>query len=82
MKAIKKGEIIDDAEALEYAKKWVKEYKIYEMKPYRFLKDSGFFKPMLVNKDYGGYYLILYGLERTSKELAIGAIIIKLIIGI
>ena len=76
VKAILRGRIIGSKKALEYASRWIKEYKLYTMKPYRFLRDAKPLKPMLVNKDYGGYYIIPYA-SRKSKDFARGAIIIN-----
>lgn len=71
-----KGRIIPPREALEYATRWIKEYKIYEIEPYRILKKAKPLKPLLVNKDYAGYYIIPFALEERSR-LAHAALLVN-----
>jgi hypothetical protein len=54
------GRVISPEVALRYAAKWIKDYKLDEMKPYNVLKNAEATTPLLVNERYGGYYLIPY----------------------
>lgn len=57
---VMKGRIISPEEALKKAAQRIKEYKLYEIETYKDLKNAKPLKPLLVNKEYGGYYLIPY----------------------
>jgi hypothetical protein len=57
---VMKGTIISPQEALKEAALWIKENKIYQIETYKDLKNAKPLKPLLVNKEYGGYYLIPY----------------------
>lgn len=57
------GKVIAAEEALEYATKWIDEYKLYEIRPYKILEKAKPLTPLLVNRNYGGYYIVPYALE-------------------
>lgn len=68
------GKIINPEDALKYAARWIEEYKLYDMQPYKFLKKAKPLLPLMVNKNYGGYYIIPYAVEEKSAQ---GAIIVN-----
>ncbi len=59
--AVTKGEIINEKNALELAARWIKELKLYEKQPYAVLRKIKPLKPLLVNQEQKGYYIIPYG---------------------
>jgi|GEM_PF-218504 len=73
VKEVMKGRVITSKEALKYAAKWIKEYKLDEMESYRILKEAKPSKPLLVNEKFGGYYIIPF----TTSESAPVAIIVN-----
>lgn len=75
-KEILKGRIIDPRLALEQAKKWLLKYNLFEMEHFKKLADAKPLEPMLVDKAYGGYYLIPYA-PKDQNPHAIGAVLIN-----
>jgi hypothetical protein len=71
-----KGRIIPPEQALRFAARWIDEYKLYENETYKILKKAKPLEPLLVNKNYGGYYIIPYSLDRDNR-LANAAVIIN-----
>ncbi len=65
------GKIITPDDALRYAAKWVKEHKLYKMKPYTVLKKAKPLNPLLVNGNYSGYYIIPYASEGENAQAAV-----------
>ncbi len=65
------GKIITPEDALSYAAKWIKEHKLYEMKPYKVLKKAKPLEPLLVNRNYGSYYIIPYASEGGNARAAV-----------
>jgi len=65
------GKAITPKDALKYAARWVEEYKLYEMEPYKILRKAKPLKPLLVNKNYGGYYIIPYTLDGENAQAAV-----------
>jgi len=71
-----RGELIKPEKALEFALKWIEEYKLYEMRPYRLLKSAKPLSPILVNRGYGGYYIVPF-VEGGENRPAGGALLIN-----
>ncbi|MBI5042525.1 MAG: hypothetical protein HZC10_01545 [Nitrospirae bacterium] len=65
------GKVITPEDAMKYAAKWIEEYKLYEMEPYKILRKTSALTPLLVNKSHGGYYIIPYAVEEKSAHAAI-----------
>lgn len=65
------GKAIIPEDALKYAARWIEEYKLYEMEPYKILRKAKSLKPLLVNKNYGGYYIIPYALDGENAQAAV-----------
>lgn len=70
------GKLISPDDILGYASKWIEEYKLFEREPYVILNKARPLKPLLVNKDYGGYYIIPYSID-ASKRLVSAAVIVN-----
>jgi hypothetical protein len=69
---ILKGKLITPGSAVEQAAKWIEEYKLYEIGPYKLLKKSKPLPPLLVNSRYGGYYIVPFAEgSETRAEAAI-----------
>jgi hypothetical protein len=69
------GKIITPDDAMRYAAKWLEEYKLYEMEPYKILKQAKALAPLLVNKDHGGYYIIPYSTDENSRQASAAVIV-------
>ena len=66
------GPVIPPDEAVKAAARWIKEYRLTEIGPYQSLADSQPRTPILVNKEYGGYYLIPFaGKEAKTASVAL-----------
>lgn len=65
------GRVILPAQALKYADQWIEKYKLYDMKPYGILKGAQALKPLLVNRNHGGYYIIPYARKGQLAEAAV-----------
>lgn len=70
------GKVITPEDALKYTAKWIEEYKLYKMEPYKILKKAKPLMPLLVNKNHGGYYIIPYSVEEKG-QLAQAALIVN-----
>jgi opacity protein-like surface antigen len=76
-KAVLKGLVIKPKEALKFAKKWLIEHKyMYQVKGYDILHKAKPMTPMLVDREYGGYYLIPYALQGSNPH-AVAAVLIN-----
>jgi hypothetical protein len=73
IKEVLEGRVIPIKEALGYAFKWIKEYRLDEMEAFRILKEAKPSPPLLVNEKLGGYYIIPF----TTRESASVAMIIN-----
>jgi hypothetical protein len=73
---IMKGNLITPERAIKYALKWIEEYKLYQIGPYKLLKRGKPLSPLLVNKGYGGYYIIPFT-EGGENRPAGGAVLIN-----
>jgi hypothetical protein len=62
------GRLITPEDALRAAAQWIAEHKLYEMEPYKILKKAKPLRPLLVNKRYGGYFIIPYASEGNGPE--------------
>lgn len=71
-----KGEVIPPKKAMEQAAKWIEEYKLYEIGPYKVLKKSKPLPPLLVNREYGGYYVVPFN-ESGSGTVAGAALLVN-----
>ena len=74
-KEVLSGETLLPNDILKYTQKWIEKYKLYETEAYKDLKSATHLKPLLVDKKYGGYYLIPYttsqGKGNNAASLAI-----------
>ena len=74
-KQVEQGKIISEAMAQEFAMRWFKELKLEERAQYEVLRGSIPLKPLLVNQEFKGYYLVPLG-QRVG-ELSQGAILLN-----
>lgn len=65
---ILRGEILPIKIILQNAEEWIKECKFCEIEAYKDLKNAIPLKPILVDKKYGGYYLIPYTTTRGKEN--------------
>lgn len=72
IKVVMQGRVITIKEALKYAVKWIEEYELDKIELYETLKEARPLTPLLVNKDFGGYYIIPYS---TSKSAHVAILI-------
>jgi hypothetical protein len=61
------GRVIGPAEALRFAAKWIKEYKLNEISQFKIVSELAPSAPVLVNESRGGYYIIPY-LQKTPQQ--------------
>ncbi len=65
---ILKGVVIKPNEAVRYAEKWLKKYKISDIEGYRLLKGAEPLNPLLVNRKHGGYFIVPYASAAKTDE--------------
>ncbi len=67
------GVLITPDDALKYAQRWIVERKFEEMDEYKLLKNARPLPPLLVNRDYGAYYIVPYSTD--GKNVAISVLV-------
>lgn len=70
------GKLIMPDEARQFAKRWIKEYKLADYESYQSLRGATQLEPLLVNAEHGGYYIIPYSTDK-QQQLASSAIIVN-----
>lgn len=65
------GTLISADKAKAFAKRWIKEKKLYEIEPYKIFAKAKPLPPLLVNENHGGYYLIPYSTDGKQAQVAI-----------
>lgn len=67
-----RGELIPREEAFELARRWIEKLEILaELKPFRRLRESEPLEPLLVDPNYGGYYLIPFSADGKTAQYAV-----------
>ncbi len=69
------GKVISPEEAEELALQHIRDRKLYEKKPYRFVRDTYPRRAFLVNEKYKGYYVVPFEFEK--EELSPGAVLLN-----
>lgn len=72
---ILRGGLIPPEEALRFALRWIKEFRLDEMETYKMLKEARPLAPLLVNKDFGGYYIVPFAAGGETRQTQIALII-------
>jgi hypothetical protein len=72
---ILRGRIISPEEALKFADQWIRKYKLHKIETYKNLENAIPLNPLLVNKEYGGYYIIPYTTKRKSRHVSAAVLI-------
>ena len=65
------GTLITPAKATEFAERWVKEKKLYDIESYKVLANAKPLPPLLVNKDHGGYFIVPYSTDGKMAQVAV-----------
>ena len=65
------GPLISSQDAMSYAARWVKEKKLYDIESYKILAGAKPLEPLLVNEEYGGYYIVPYSRDGKLAQAAV-----------
>lgn len=68
------GSLISADQAKEFASRWIKEKKLYDIETYKILANAKPLPPLLVNRNHGGYFIVPYS---TDGKLAQAAVIVN-----
>jgi hypothetical protein len=68
---ILRGRLIPFPEILRYVKRWVEELELIELGPFKVLAEAEPMKPLLVNPEYGGYYVVPFSRDGRTASVAV-----------
>lgn len=69
------GRVISDSTAKQQAMMWIKKLHLDEREPYTLLRKIKPLKPLLVNREYKGYYIVPFGYE--EGEISQAAVLVN-----
>ena len=65
------GTLIKPDDAVKFADEKVRKQKLHELDKFKAIQNAKPLPPLLVNKDYGGYYLVPYSTDGKSVSIAV-----------
>lgn len=74
---LENGKVISAKEAQYSALMWFEKFSLNKKYPYSVLRENKPLKPLLVNKEYKGYYIVPFGYNQDSEEFSVAAVLIN-----
>lgn len=65
------GKLIKPDDAVKFAYEKVREQKLHELDKFKAIQKAKPMEPLLVNKDYGGYYIVPYSTDGKTASMAV-----------
>ena len=75
-KVVVVGRVLPPEEVIKHAQRWMKKCPAFKYEPFGKLEKANFQQPLLVNKNYGGYYIVPLSMKKKS-DYADAAILIN-----